>query len=143
MQEKIPQSMHAVVLTGNGGFEKLVYRRDVPVPEPEPNEVLIQVGAAGIKVKLTGLFGLHDLYALIAIPATAGMTRADRSQLEQLLAPLARTGLEHKFQAVNDLFERHITGVVFDRLKTAQGNVGALLKELHETTAAHGSSSTT
>ncbi len=100
------------------------------------------VGAAGIKVKLTGLFGLHDLYALIAIPATAGMTKADRSQLEQLLAPLARTWLEHKFQAVSDLFEGHITGILFDRLKTAQENVAALLKELHETTATQGSSST-
>jgi hypothetical protein len=29
------------------------------------------VGAVGIKVKLAGLFGLNDLYALVAIPATA------------------------------------------------------------------------
>ena len=48
MQEKIPQTMQAVLLTGNGGFEKLVYRFDVLVPAPGPEEVLIQVGAAGI-----------------------------------------------------------------------------------------------
>lgn len=40
--------MHAVVLTGHGGFDKLEYRSDVAVPTPASNEVLIRVGAAGI-----------------------------------------------------------------------------------------------
>ena len=88
------------------------------------------VGAAGIKVKLTGLFGLHDLYALIAIPATAGMSRADRGQLEQLLAPLARTWLEHKSKAVQSLFEHHITGAIFSRLSAIQEQTDILLKEI-------------
>ncbi|MCP4688065.1 MAG: zinc-binding dehydrogenase [Desulfobacterales bacterium] len=39
--------MKAVVTTGNGGYEKLVYR-DVPVPTLEPGEVLLQVLAAGV-----------------------------------------------------------------------------------------------
>ncbi len=42
------QTMHAVYLTGHGGFEKLEYREDVPVPTPQANEVLINVTAAGI-----------------------------------------------------------------------------------------------
>lgn len=70
------------------------------------------VGAVGIKVKLTGLLGLNDLYALIAIPATAGLKKADRKQLEQMLAPVAKTWLTHKLQAVQDLFEEQITGEV-------------------------------
>ena len=37
----------AVVTTGNGGYEKLVYR-EVPVPEPGPGEVLLRVLAAGV-----------------------------------------------------------------------------------------------
>lgn len=40
--------MKAVLLKGNGGFEQLEYRDDVPVPVPSPGEVLIRVGAAGI-----------------------------------------------------------------------------------------------
>ena len=40
--------MHAVLLTGHGGLDKLEYRTDVPVPIPKPNEVLICVAAAGI-----------------------------------------------------------------------------------------------
>ncbi len=39
--------MKAVVTTGNGGFDRLVYR-DVPVPMLARGEVLIQVAAAGI-----------------------------------------------------------------------------------------------
>ena len=44
----MPQTMRAVALTGHGGFDKLVYREDVPVPQPGPGEVLIKVAACGI-----------------------------------------------------------------------------------------------
>lgn len=44
----IPKTMKAVLLTGHGGFDRLDYRDDVPVPEPGPGEVLICVGAAGV-----------------------------------------------------------------------------------------------
>jgi len=40
-------TMMAVVTTGNGGYDKLVYR-EVPVPSPEPGEVLLKVLAAGV-----------------------------------------------------------------------------------------------
>ena len=40
--------MKAVWLTGHGGPEKLEYREDVPEPEPARDEVLIEVGAAGV-----------------------------------------------------------------------------------------------
>jgi hypothetical protein len=88
------------------------------------------VGAAGIKVKLTGIFGLHDLYALIAIPATAGMSKADRGQLEQLLAPLARTWLSHKAAAVQQLFEAHITGPLLDSVRSAREKAAELNAEI-------------
>jgi NADPH:quinone reductase-like Zn-dependent oxidoreductase len=40
--------MDAVLLLGHGGPEMLEYRRDVPIPEPGPGEVLISVRAAGV-----------------------------------------------------------------------------------------------
>lgn len=40
--------MEAVLLTGHGGFDRLSYRLDVPVPRPAAGEVLIRVGAAGV-----------------------------------------------------------------------------------------------
>ena len=44
----VPKTMRAVVLTGHGGLDRLVYREDWPVPEPGPGEVLIRVGACGM-----------------------------------------------------------------------------------------------
>ena len=41
-------TMHAVLLTGHGGPEKLVYREDVPVPIAGPGDVVIAVRAAGV-----------------------------------------------------------------------------------------------
>ncbi|MFV0475851.1 MAG: alcohol dehydrogenase family protein [Pikeienuella sp.] len=42
------KTMHAVLLTGHGGYEALEYRTDVPTPQPGAGEVLIRVSAAGV-----------------------------------------------------------------------------------------------
>ena len=42
------KTMRAILLTGHGGFDRLAYREDVPLPEPGPGEVLVEVGACGI-----------------------------------------------------------------------------------------------
>lgn len=44
----LPVTMAGVQLTGHGGPEKLVFRTDIPVPQPGPDQVLVQVLAAGI-----------------------------------------------------------------------------------------------
>ena len=44
----MPTTMSGVVLTGYGGFERLEYRDDLPVPRPRPPEVVINVRAAGM-----------------------------------------------------------------------------------------------
>ncbi|KAG9597885.1 NAD(P)-binding protein, partial [Aureobasidium melanogenum] len=47
-RDRLPSTMIGVVLTGHGGFEKLQYRKDLKIPSPGPDEVLIRVAAAGI-----------------------------------------------------------------------------------------------
>ena len=44
----LPSCMGAILLTGHGDLDRLEYRRDVPVPHPQPDEVLVRVSAAGI-----------------------------------------------------------------------------------------------
>ena len=44
----LPPVMKAVVLTGHGGLDKLVYREDVPVPVAGKGEVLVKVGASAL-----------------------------------------------------------------------------------------------
>ena len=48
MRSALPATMHAAVLTGFGGPDKLVYRDDVPLPIPQTGEVLIRVGASAV-----------------------------------------------------------------------------------------------
>jgi hypothetical protein len=68
------------------------------------------IGAAGIKVKLTGLFDAKDLYALVAIPLTGPLKKADEEQLKTMLAPIAQAWFNHKLKKVQQLFEETITG---------------------------------
>jgi hypothetical protein len=44
----LPQTMHAVVLTGLDGLDKLEYREDWPTPPAGPGEVVVKVGACGL-----------------------------------------------------------------------------------------------
>ena len=68
------------------------------------------VGGAGIKVKLAGLFGAKDLYALFAIPFTSGLKKADRQQIEDMLRVMLQSWLKDKSRIVQELFEKNITG---------------------------------
>lgn len=42
---KIPDTMAAMLLTGHGGIDKLVYQQDVPTPRPGSGQVLVRVTA--------------------------------------------------------------------------------------------------
>ena len=44
----VPEFMQGVYLTGHGGFDKLEFRTDIPVPTLADDEVLVKVGGAGI-----------------------------------------------------------------------------------------------
>lgn len=43
----LPATMKAVVTTGPGGFDRLLYT-DIATPDPGPGDVLIRVRAAGL-----------------------------------------------------------------------------------------------
>jgi hypothetical protein len=90
------------------------------------------VGAVGIKVKLSGLFGLHDLYALIAIPATTGLKKADQNQLKEMLAPIIQTWLNNKLKAVQHLFEKEITGQIIQYSTDALQSSDALITQIQD-----------
>jgi len=48
MLKKFPKNMHAVILTGHGGFDKLEYKKNISIPIPKNDEVLIRVKGSGI-----------------------------------------------------------------------------------------------
>ncbi len=48
MANAVPMHMSGVVLTGHGGLDQLVWRDDLPTPQPGSGDVLIRVRAAGM-----------------------------------------------------------------------------------------------
>lgn len=46
--DPLPRTMKGVQLVGHGGLDRLVLATDIPVPQPAPGEVLIQVSACGV-----------------------------------------------------------------------------------------------
>ena len=80
--QQIPHSMAAVLLTGHGGFERLEYREDAPVPVAGPNEVVIKVGAAGVNnTDINTRIGWYSkaFYSGTAESAPGGAGSASRS----------------------------------------------------------------
>jgi NADPH:quinone reductase-like Zn-dependent oxidoreductase len=72
-------TMHAVVLTGHGGLDKLEYRDDVPVPRPGPDEVLLEVSACGMNN--TDVWVRQGAYGLDDDPEAVSTWRRGRSTL--------------------------------------------------------------
>ncbi len=58
------------------------------------------VAGAGIWIELQGLFGLNDLWALVSIPASAGLSEQERKQLQQMVAPAFRLWFERRLTSV-------------------------------------------
>lgn len=68
-----PTHMHAALLTGHGGLDKLESRTDVPVPTPGPGEVLVQVGACGMNnTDINTRIGWYDPAVTTGTTAEAG-----------------------------------------------------------------------
>ena len=73
MTGSIPKTMAAVLLTGHGDLDKLVYRTDVAVPSPGPGEVLIAVSACGMNN--TDVWVRKGAYGTDADPAAVASWR--------------------------------------------------------------------
>jgi NADPH:quinone reductase-like Zn-dependent oxidoreductase len=73
--------MKAVVTKGNGGYEQLEYR-DVPIPEPGPGEVLLQVLAAG--VNNTEINTRLGWYSAAVSAGTNALTTAEKDSAREL-----------------------------------------------------------
>ena len=67
--------MRAVLLTGFGGPEKLVYREEVPEPKPGPDEVRVRVGATALNN--TDIWTREGAYGSAEDPASSAGWRRE------------------------------------------------------------------
>lgn len=84
----LPDTMHAVLLTGHGGLDRLNYRDDVPVPRPAAGEVLIRVGAsAGNNTDVTIRTGWYSK-SVRGDTITAASTGYDGRRTQMVAGPV-------------------------------------------------------
>ncbi len=74
------KTMQAVVLTGHGGLDRLEHRDDLPIPDPAPGEVLLEVSACGMNN--TDVWVRQGAYGLEDDPDAVSTWRRGRSTLE-------------------------------------------------------------
>lgn len=75
----IRTTMRAVQLIGHGGLDQLVYRDDVPLPQPAATEVLIEVSACGMNN--TDVWVRQGAYGTETDPDSVSTWRRGRSTL--------------------------------------------------------------
>ena len=68
------------------------------------------VGGSTLSAKLSSVFGMHDLWATVTIPASSGLDDATRSHLKKLLDPVVQRWLKSRARPVESLFRQHLTG---------------------------------
>lgn len=90
------------------------------------------VGGSGIYAKLHGLFGVHDLWALVSIPASAGMDETGRKDLSDMLEPVVKRWIENRARIVKQVFEETITGEVVHQMTGTAEKSGKMIHAIEE-----------
>ncbi|MBR2838870.1 MAG: 50S ribosome-binding GTPase [Kiritimatiellae bacterium] len=67
------------------------------------------VAGSGVLAQLSALFGMGDIYAVLAVPASLGLDAANKSFLEKRLKSLYETWFERKRGPVYDLISENTT----------------------------------
>ncbi|MBN1401629.1 MAG: hypothetical protein JXA74_12370, partial [Anaerolineae bacterium] len=75
------------------------------------------VAGAGMWIQLEGILGLNDLWALVSIPASAGLSEQDRRQLEEMIAPVFKVWLARRTEAMGRLFRETVYAPLADSLE--------------------------
>jgi hypothetical protein len=88
------------------------------------------VGGSGIYAKLHGLFGMHDLWALISIPASAGLDESSRKNLSDMLAPVVSRWFENRAMIVRRIFKENVTGEVLEEVKNLIESADQMIVEI-------------
>ena len=90
------------------------------------------VGGSGIYAKLHGLFGMHDLWALISIPASAGLDESSRKNLSDMLAPVVSRWFENRAMIVRRIFKENVAGEALEEVKNLIESADQMIVEIEK-----------
>jgi hypothetical protein len=91
------------------------------------------VGGSGIYAKLHGLFGMHDLWALVSVPASAGLDETGRKNLSDMLAPVVGSWLDNRARIVREVFDEVIAGEVIREVEQVSDSARTLIDDIEKT----------
>ncbi|NLV73906.1 MAG: GTPase domain-containing protein [Chloroflexi bacterium] len=74
------------------------------------------VAGTGLWIQLQGIFGLNDLWALVSIPVSAGLSSQERKQLEMTITPVFQLWLQRRMEMIINIFSRTVCKPVLDVL---------------------------
>ena len=94
------------------------------------------VGGSGIYAKLHGLFGMHDLWALVSVPASAGMDANTRRSLSDMLSPVVSRWFENRSAIAAALFEEQIAGRPLQAMQQLAASAAEAIEEVQAALAA-------
>ena len=86
--------------------------------------------SGGILVQLGSLFGLTDLWALLALPAGVVINSANKKMLQNLLAPIFRAWYDERAEALSKIFEKHLTETILKQCDDFQKQTHEVLETL-------------
>ena len=75
------------------------------------------ITGGGIWIQLQSVFGINDLWALVSIPAAAGLSARDRQQLEQMIRPVFRLWFERRLRHIVEIYQQTVCRPVFQVLE--------------------------
>jgi len=90
------------------------------------------IAGGGLWIHLQGLFGLNDLWALVSIPAAAGLSERDRQQLEAMIKPVFELWFAKRSQAVVALYSRTVCAPLLKALERAPAPDDARLGQVEQ-----------
>ncbi len=87
------------------------------------------VGGTTIATKIGGMFGLNDLCALIAIPASSGLNELDRKYLEKMLGPATKQWFNLRSEMVKQFLRQKITNQFLEESGRILAEITPLIHE--------------
>ncbi len=79
---------------------------------------------------ITGLFGLHDLAAVLVLPGGAKIDEVRSAQMNRILAPIQTVWFEERKKQIGTLFENEMTGPILSEAERNIGEARNLLTEI-------------
>ena len=80
--------------------------------------------------RIGGLFGAKDLYAVVTLPASLGLSKGDREQLQGMLGPVYSRWLSHRSGVIRSCLQEHVTGMLLPAVELAREETAEHLEAL-------------